>query len=115
MTSHPPITDSPWLWFAIFPAVGLVAILATGGKFGDRQANIERQGQARTAVAEGSLEIDEDAGGQKTAKRVPHYSQPGDTQVKLWPLAVTLAVITLGSLGMMVRERWRMHSPEGHG
>ncbi|TWU23732.1 hypothetical protein [Bythopirellula polymerisocia] len=105
MQSQPPITDSPWLWFAIFPAVGLVAILATGGKFGDRQANIERQGQARTAVAEGSLDINEDSTGRKSSSGVPHYSQPGETQVKLWPLVVTLSVITLASLGMLVRER----------
>ncbi len=110
MTSQTPITDSPWLWFAIFPSVGLVAILATGGKFGDRQAGIERQGQARTAVAGGALEIDEDAAGEKTASGVPRYSEPGDTQVKLWPLAVTLAVISLGSLGMLVRERWKARS-----
>lgn len=105
MQTQTPITDSPWLWFAIFPAVGLVAILATGGKFGDRQANIERQGQARTAVAEGSLEINEDAVGHKSAAGVPQYSQPGETQVKLWPLAITLLIITLASVGMLVRER----------
>ena len=108
--SHSPITDSPWLWFTIFPVVGLAALLATGGKFGNRQANIERQGQARTAVADRSIEIEEDATGRKSASGVPHYSQPGDTQVKLWPLEITLAVITFSSLGMLVRERWRMRS-----
>ena len=83
MQSRPPITDSPWLWFAIFPAVGLMAILATRGKFGNRQAGIERQGQARSAVASGSLEIDEDGLGQKSAAGIAKYSQPGETQVKL--------------------------------
>lgn len=115
MKSQPPITDSPWLWFALFPAVGLVAILATGGKFGDRQANIERQGQARSAVAQGTLDIEEDVAGRKSASGVPQYSQPGETQVKLWPLAITLTVITLGSLGMLVRERWGKRSPSGCG
>ena len=38
-----PITDSPWLWFALFTAVGLAALLATGGKFGQWQANIENK------------------------------------------------------------------------
>lgn len=103
--SKPPITDSPWLWFAIFPAVGLVMLLATGGKFGERQAGIERQGQARTALAEGKLEVQEDRTGQKEATGVPHYSQPGDTQVELWPLAVTLGVLSVASLAMLVRER----------
>jgi hypothetical protein len=42
-----PITDSPWLWLALFSAVGLSALLATGGKFGKRQSGIERRYQAR--------------------------------------------------------------------
>ena len=25
MSKQPPITDSPWLWFALFSAVGLIA------------------------------------------------------------------------------------------
>ncbi len=72
----PPITDSPWLWFRLFPAVGLAALLATGGKFGDRQANIERKAQARTAVAEG-LEVAVDSTGKKATTGTPKYSTPG--------------------------------------
>ncbi len=53
----PPITDSPWLWFALFSAVGLTTLLATGGKFKRRQAGIERRDQARIAVAEGTVEV----------------------------------------------------------
>jgi hypothetical protein len=108
MKIKPPITDSPWLWFALFTAVGLSALLATGGKFGDRQANIERQGQARTAVAEG-LEIAEDGTGKKSATGVPKYSAPGETQVRLVPLAVTLGVLCAASLGMLLRERLINH------
>ncbi len=99
-----PITDSPWLWFALFSTVGLAALLATGGKFGDRQANIERKAQARTAIAEG-LEIAEDGAGKKSATGVPKYSAPGETQIRLLPLAVTLGVLCAASLGMLVRER----------
>ncbi len=44
---NPSITDSPWLWLALFTAVGLAALLATGGKFGKRQSGIERRYQAR--------------------------------------------------------------------
>lgn len=100
----PPITDSPWLWFTLFTAVGLSALLATGGKFRDRQADIEREGQAQTAIAEG-LEITEEASGKKTATGVPKYSAPGETQIKLVPLAVTIGVLCAASLAMLVRER----------
>jgi hypothetical protein len=100
----PPITDSPWLWFSLFTAVGLAALLATGGKFGNRQANIERQAQARTAIAEG-LDIAEDRTGKKSATGVPHYSSPGQTQIRLVPLAVTLGILLTGSLAMLIREQ----------
>lgn len=103
---NPPITDSPWLWFSLFLAVGLTALLATGGKFGDRQAGIERQGQARTALAQG-LDIDEDDSGKKQATGVPRYSTPDDTQIRLWPLAVTLGLLLAGSLTMLIREQLR--------
>lgn len=99
-----PITDSPWLWFTLFPAVGLIALLATGGKFGDRQAGIERRAQARAAVAEG-LDVAEDAAGKKSATGVPEYSAPGETRIGLVPLAATLGVLCAGSLGMLIRER----------
>ena len=89
----------------MFTAVGLAALLATGGKFGKRQANIERQGQARTAVAEG-LTVAEDGSGRKTAAGVPKYSAPGETQIRLFPLAVTLGLLCAGSLAMLVRERF---------
>jgi hypothetical protein len=107
--SQPPITDSPWLWFSLFTAVGLVSLLVTGGKFGSRQANIERQAQARTAVAEG-LDIAEDVSGKKSITNLPKYSSPGQTQIRLLPLAVTLGLLLAGSLGMLIRERTMNHA-----
>jgi hypothetical protein len=104
----PPITDSPWLWFTLFTAVGLAALLMTGGKFGDRQAAIERKAQARTAVAEG-LDVQQDSTGKKIATGVPKYSAPGETQIRLVPLAIVLGVLCTGSLFMLVRERVFYH------
>jgi hypothetical protein len=101
------LTDSPWLWFALFAGVGLVALLATGGKFGNRQAQIERKGQAQTAVHDG-LTIHEDASGRKTAENVPEYSRPGMTKIRLQPLALTLGAILLASLALLVREQRRL-------
>jgi hypothetical protein len=112
--SKPPITDSPWLWFALFTAVGLAALVATGGKFGARQANIERQGQARTAIAQG-LDIAEDESGKKTGRGVPKYSSPGQTQIRLVPLVITLGFVLAGSLAMLVRERILTPSNPPHG
>ncbi len=103
----PPITDSPWFWFAIFTAVGLAALLATGGKFGKRQANIENKYQARSAVASGDLEVRPDgAGAQQTAKR-PAYSTPEKPLIPLWPLEILLGLIFIGSLAILLRQRFR--------
>jgi len=104
MSKQQPITDSPWLWFAMFSAVGLTALLATGGKFGKRQAQIERKDQARAAVADG-LTITQDGTGRTTAENVPKYSRPGMTKIRLKPLAITLGLVFAFSLGMLVRER----------
>ena len=106
MPKKQPITDSPWLWFTLFSAVGLIALLITGGKFGNRQAQIERQGQARAAVGEG-LTITQDGTGRKTAEKVPEYSRPGMTKIRLKPLALTIGSILAVSLVMLVRERVR--------
>ncbi len=104
MPNQPPITDSPWLWFALFSAVGLTALLATGGKFGNRQAAIERRGQARAAVGAG-LTVTEDGTGRKIAEKVPEYSKPGMTKIRLKPLAITIGAVLAVSLAMLVRER----------
>ncbi len=107
MSKQSPITDSPWFWFALFSAFGLTALLATGGKFGNRQATIERREQARAAVNAG-LTITEDGTGRKTAKNVPKYSKPGMTKIRLKPLAITIGAVLAASLAMLARERLRL-------
>ncbi len=104
MAKEAPITDSPWLWFSLFSAVGLATLLATGGKFGDRQAQIERKGQAHEAVIAG-IDVEEDATGKKTVQDAPDYSKPGQIKIRLVPLATVVGVVMLASLGMLVRER----------
>ncbi|MAT69493.1 MAG: hypothetical protein CMJ58_08200 [Planctomycetaceae bacterium] len=103
--AKPPLTDSPWLWFALFSAVGLSALLATGGKFGKRQAGIERKYQARSAVASGELQVETDATGTKAAAGAPEYSAPNSTIIPLWPLEILLAVVCAGSVAMLLRQR----------
>ena len=106
---HPPlrepITDSPWLWFALFSAVALAALLATGGKFGKRQANIENKYQARTAVASGAMEIETDGSGAKRVAAVPEYSTPEDPLIPIWPIQIILGVILVASLAVLLRQR----------
>ena len=100
-----PITDSPWLWFGLFAAVGLAALLATGGKFGKRQAGIENKYQARTAVASGQVEVKTDSTGRKSVAVVPEYSTPDDPVIPIWPVEIILGVIAVGSIAMLLRQR----------
>jgi hypothetical protein len=106
-SAKPPVTDSPWLWFALFTAVGLAALLATGGKFGKRQASIENKYQARSAIASGTLEIRDDGSGEKRAVGTPNYSTPDKPVIPLWPLEILIGVIFVGSTTMLIRERSR--------
>ncbi len=99
-----PITDSPWLWFALFTAVGMSALIATGGKLGRRQANIENKYQARTAVATGDLQVEE-LGGQKRTRGAPEYSTPEAPEIPLWPVEVILGVLCAASIVLLVRQR----------
>ena len=101
---RPPLTDSPWLWSALFTGVGLAALLATGGKLGKRQANIERKYQARAAVAAG-MDVETSGTGEKSAQNVPRYSTPGRLVIPLWPVQTTLAALLAGSVLMLLRSR----------
>lgn len=110
-TQHPPVTDSPWFWFALFSTVGLAALLATGGKFGKRQAGIENRYKARAAVAEG-YEVATDATGKKNVSEspveTPEYSTPNKLEIPLWPLQITLGLILGLSVTMLIRGRRKL-------
>ena len=104
-----PVTDSPWFWVMLFSLMALGALAAIGGKYGRRQAVIERQYQARTRVAEqkvnannpaGDIRIDE----QGTSRA---FATPGDTLIPLWPLAAVLILVALFAGVMLFRGRGR--------
>lgn len=98
MDARTPITDSPWFWVLVFSLMGIGALAAIGGKYGRRQAGIERQYQARERVAEAGPE-----GAAHTAPRP--YATPGETLIPLWPLAVVLGIVAIFATTMLVRGR----------
>jgi hypothetical protein len=103
------ITDSAWFWVLIFALMGLVALAAMSGKYSRRQANIERNYQARTRVAEqvaaenNSTEPD----------RMDHlevrreFATPDENLVPLWPLAVLLGLAAVVAGAMLYRGHVR--------
>jgi len=103
---HAAITDSPWFWVLAFSLMALAALAAMSGKYGQRQAIIERQYQARErGTAEAN---DSPAAGE--AERRP-YASSGDTLVPLWPLAGLLVVAAIVAGTMLYRGQRRAITP----
>jgi hypothetical protein len=105
-----PITDSPWFWVLVFSLMALGALAAISGKYGRRQAALERQYQARQRVVERVPVGDPPRGGdsqrlEQSERR--RFVSPGDTLIPLWPLAVVLVVLALIASAMLVRGRGR--------
>jgi hypothetical protein len=90
-----PITDSPWFWAYLFGTAALIALALAGGKYGPRQAQIEREFQGRQRAAQ-NLNGQTPSVGLSTSQR---------TLVSLRPLFLTLAAITAGAWLVF----WRQH------
>ncbi|MBA2115103.1 hypothetical protein [Bremerella alba] len=79
-----PISDSPWFWLYLFATVALILLISFQGKLDIRQANIERQHQARQ-LAHPADEI--------TNQTPVAVSSPGDTLIGWNYLVVVLGVL----------------------
>ena len=79
------ILESPWYWIYSFTAVGLALLLLIGPKFAQRQANQEKQHQARQRA----IQIEQG----KTPTVEP--SSVDNRRVQLKPLFIVLIVLML--------------------
>src|SRR5687768_6655659 len=102
-----PVTDSPWFWVMMFSLMALGALAAIGGKYGRRQAVIERQYQARTRVAEQQANANAPAGDIRIDEQgtLREFATPSDTLIPLWPLAAVLLLVALFAGVMLFRGR----------
>lgn len=82
---RPPITESPWFWAYAFGTAALIALFFAGNKFGPRQAQIEREFQARTRATQR-------LNGQELSIEL---STSERTLVTLQPLWYVLAAVTI--------------------
>jgi hypothetical protein len=89
----------------MFSFMALGALLAIGGKYGRRQATIERQFQARTRIAEERAAENNLAKDTRTNQRTDRrgFATPDDTLIPLWPLASLLILVALFAGIMLVR------------
>lgn len=102
----PPITDSGWLWAAVFSLMALAGVAAISGKFDVRQRQLEGRflGRQRAAAererrAAGLPPVDLAESARDRADVAPARIVP------LWTLAVVAGLAGAGSLLMLARER----------
>ena len=102
----PPVTDSPWFWVLLFALVGLLALVAMSPKYGRRQANIERQYQARERVAEKITAENNPAATERMddVEARPYVVTTSEKLIPIWPLSVLLALVSLVAAVMLVRS-----------
>ncbi len=82
-----------------------LAVISFGGKYGKRQAAIERQYQARERVAEKLTAENNPQGAERIddlESRRP-FATPGNNLITLWPLAILLGVIAVVAAAMLYR------------
>jgi hypothetical protein len=87
------LTDSPWYWVYLFCTGGLIALLLMGPRFAVRQAQIERNDQARQRAA------------RQVAGQAPDTrpSSQADTAITLAPLATILVMLLVAAwIGLCV-------------
>jgi hypothetical protein len=103
------LTDSAWFWVLIFALMGLVALFAMHGKYSRRQANIERNYQARERVAEQvTAENNSQEPDRMDKLEVRHeFSTPDENLVPLWPLGVLLGLASGIASAMLYRAHLR--------
>ncbi len=100
-----PLAESIWFWMVCFSAFGLLALTAIGPKYARRQAQIERQYQAR-----GQVHRDVAEGrplGEMAGRDIVRYSTDDDTLISLRPLRIALVTVILIAAIALVRQRLR--------
>ncbi len=100
-----PLAESIWFWIVCFSAAGLLALAAIGSKYDRRQAQIERQYQAR-----GQVHRDVAEGrplGEMADRDIVRYSTAGDTLISLRPLQIALVTVIFIATAALVRQRLR--------
>jgi hypothetical protein len=99
------ITESPWYWLMAFAMMAVAVLLVIDRKYGERQAELERQYQAREWVSESGAAIDGGNAAPVDAPDFPDYATPDRLIIPLWPLAVAMGGVAVFAWLMLARER----------
>jgi hypothetical protein len=110
------LTDSPWYWVLVFSLMALAALAAISGKYGKRQAGIERQYQARERIAEKKAAENNSTGASRIDDQETRrpFATPGEQLIPLWPLAVLLSLVAIVAATMLLRASRAVRGPDNN-
>jgi hypothetical protein len=96
-TDRKSVLDSPWYWVYLFSAAALAALFLAGPRYAARQAQLERNYQARQRAV------------QQRVGETPStpLSDTGRTSIPLWPLFAVLSLLLM----MAWWQLWRKKLP----
>lgn len=114
ITDRRRLSDSPWYWVLVFSLMALAGLAAISGKYGRRQANIERQYQARERIAEKHTGENNSPGNDRIEDQPDRrpFATPADHFVPLWPLAILLTLAALVAAAMLLRASRAVPGPD---
>jgi hypothetical protein len=99
-----PITDSPWLWFFLFGAMALIALLAIGPKHARRQERIVRMQEARQRGSQATTPLSTTQ--PADTENVPAGQPEADTTLRFLQFFLE-GVLTVGALAALGIGVWR--------
>lgn len=85
--------DSPWVWFGLFAAMGIIALLAVSPKYAQRQGRLEQRYENRLRMEyQRRHAAAPDVPGEATSSAPTRMSEARTTS-SLVPIALSLAIV----------------------
>jgi len=103
--------DSPWVWFGLFAAMGIIALVAVSPKYAQRQGRLEQRYENRLRMEnERRQAATPDVPGETTSPAPTRMSEARTTS-SLVPIALALAIVLVVA-GILVWRRWQRRVPD---
>lgn len=100
--------DSPWVWFALFATIGLVALVAVAPKYAKRQGRLEQRYENRVRIQEQRQTLPSSSAASDSARSEPTRMSDARASTSLVPIALALAgVLAAAALALWWRTRRR--------
>jgi hypothetical protein len=94
-----PWQESPWLWFGLYAAMALVALLAVAPKYARRQGRLEQRYENRVRMEQQRLS-------PSTGMTAPTRMSEARAQTSLVPLALVLiGVLAVAAIVLWLRSQ----------